>query len=287
MKYSLLATDLDGTLLNDEKQIDLETIEAIQEFRRKGGKVIVCTGRSPLSATWIAKTIGLKDEPIIAYNGAIILGENGQVAERNVFSIETLLQFWKICREEGCYAHFYEGDTLLVPEENKWNNNWVKNNIPLFENSGWKIEIYNWYRKQCEVKLVEDFYDFFQKKLPKISKIAVFHEGKVLYNFSEKLSKRMKHLEISSSSDYRNLEISPKGVTKASALMKVLEKQGVSLSQAAAIGDNFNDYLMLSYAGLGIAMGNAPVKVKQIADKVTDTNNNRGMALAIRRFLLA
>ena len=140
MKYPLLATDLDGTLLTSQKEIAAETIQAIHEYRRNGGKVIICSGRSPLSAKWIARTIGLKDEPIIAYNGAILLDENGEVREQSVFQHESLLHFWELCEAEGIYAHFYEGDTLLVPEVNKWNQNWIENNIPTFEKSGGELK---------------------------------------------------------------------------------------------------------------------------------------------------
>lgn len=287
MKYPIFATDLDGTILNDEKQIDIETISAIQEYRQNRGKVVVCTGRSPLSATWIARTMGLTGEPIIAYNGAVILDESGQTVENHVFLQDTLLQIWKMCEKDNIYVHFYEGNSLLVPVENEWNKNWARNNIPLFENSQSALEICNRYRRQIKVTLVKNFYDYFQKEQPRISKIALFHEGKELVHFSKKLTEHIDNLEISSSSNYRNLEIAPKGITKASGLLKVVEKQGLSIKQAAAIGDNFNDGLMLASAGLGIAMGNAPEEIKKMADVVTTTNNHEGVALAIRHYLLS
>jgi hydroxymethylpyrimidine pyrophosphatase-like HAD family hydrolase len=93
-------------------------------------------------------------------------------------------------------------------------------------------------------------------------------------------------MEISSSFNYLNLEISPSGVTKASTLLKLTEQLDIPISKTAAIGDNYNDALMLSMAGLGIAMGNAPEQVKQLADQVTGKNNKAGVAQAIRRYLL-
>ena len=87
LKYKLLATDLDGTLLNEQKEIDKENIEAIHEFRQKGGRVVICSGRSPISTRWIADTIGLKGEPTIAYNGAFTLNENGEIIERKRLEI--------------------------------------------------------------------------------------------------------------------------------------------------------------------------------------------------------
>ncbi|MBT2719560.1 Cof-type HAD-IIB family hydrolase [Bacillus sp. ISL-46] len=286
MKYRLLATDLDGTLLNDEKEIDVETIEAIHEYRQRGGKVVICSGRSPLSTQWIARTIGLEGEPIIAYNGAILIDENGKVSEQSVFQYEPLLSFWELCEAEGIYAHFYEGDTLLVPQVNKWNEKWIENNIPTLEKSGGERQHCQSFRERCEVKVVEDFDRYLKEQEPNITKIAVFDDGNKLADFTKRLKEQAVDMEISSSFNFVNLEITPTGVTKASALMKLTEELKIPLSQTSAIGDNYNDALMLSVAGLGIAMGNAPEKVRQLADQVTGTNNEVGVAKAIRRYLL-
>jgi Cof subfamily protein (haloacid dehalogenase superfamily) len=287
LNYQLLATDLDGTLLNDQNEIEPETIAAIQEYRRQGGRVVICSGRSPLSTKWIAKTIGLEGEPIIAYNGAIHLDELGEVSEQSIFQHESLLAFWALCEEEGIYAHYYEGDRLLVPNVNKWNENWIENNIPRLERSGGLLNTCVSFRKQCSVEIIGDFYRHLKDNRPEITKIAVFDDAGSLYDLSNRIVDQVMAVEISSSFNYLNLEISPGGVTKASALVKLTERLGIPISQTAAIGDNYNDSLMLSVAGLGIAMGNAPDAVKQLADQVTGTNNEAGVARAINRYLLS
>lgn len=286
MKYSLLATDLDGTLLNEHKEIDAETIAAIHEYRRRGGKVVICSGRSPLSTKWIANTIGLKGDPIIAYNGAILLDEKGEIQEQAVFQPNPLHHFWELCEEEGIYAHFYEGDTLLVPMVNKWNENWIENNIPTLEKTGGRFEDCEGFRNKCQIKVIDHFYQYMKENQPKITKIAVFDDGERLADFSKRIAEQVEDMEISSSFNFLNLEISPSGVTKAATLAKLTDNLGIPISQTAAIGDNYNDALMLSMAGLGIAMGNAPEKVKQVANQVTGNNNEAGVAQAIRRYLL-
>lgn len=286
MKYQLLATDLDGTLLNANKEIDIETIEAIHEYRKRGGRVVICSGRSPLSTQWIAKTIGLEGEPIIAYNGAFLLDENGQISQQANFQHESLLAFWELCEANGIYAHFYEGDTLLVPAVNKWNEQWIENNILSLEQTGGTSSDCEVFRGKCQVKVVENFYDYFKKNKPMISKIAVFDDGGKLSDFSRVIADYVGDMEISSSLNFLNLEISPSGVTKAATLLKLTEKLAIPIEQTAAIGDNYNDALMLSVAGLGIAMGNAPEPVKELADRVTGMNSDAGVAEAIRRYLL-
>lgn len=286
MAYKLLATDLDGTLLNENREIDRENIQAIHDFREQGGRVVICSGRSPLSTRWIANSIGLTGEPIIAYNGAIILDENGKISEQAVFEHDHLLSFWELCEVEGFYAHFYEGDTLLVPKETKWNVNWIENNIPSLENSGGKATDLEYYRGQCQVKIVDDFYRYMKSNQPDITKIAVFDEEGRLADFSKVIGQQVGGMEVSSSLNFLNLEISPTGVSKASSLIKLSEKYDIPISQMAAIGDNYNDSLMITTAGLGIAMGNAPDEVKMLADQVTGSNQEAGVAQAIRRYLL-
>jgi Cof subfamily protein (haloacid dehalogenase superfamily) len=79
------------------------------------------------------------------------------------------------------------------------------------------------------------------------------------------------------------LEIVPFGVHKAEALRHLTETLGLNLSQVAAIGDGLNDIEMLTAAGLGIAMGNAPEPVKSVAAWVTGTNNEGGVAQAVQK----
>jgi hydroxymethylpyrimidine pyrophosphatase-like HAD family hydrolase len=81
------------------------------------------------------------------------------------------------------------------------------------------------------------------------------------------------------------LEVLPIGVDKAKALMKLAKTLGLELSQVAAIGDGLNDVEMLREAGLGIAMGNASDAVKSEADWVTGTNDEEGVAQAVRRLV--
>ncbi|MEH7179244.1 Cof-type HAD-IIB family hydrolase [Neobacillus vireti] len=286
MKYKLLATDLDGTLLNEQKEIDVENIEAIHEFRQKGGRVVICSGRSPSSTRWIADTIGLKGEPTIAYNGAFTLNEHGEIVEQSVFQHDHLLSFWELCQGEKIYAHFYEGETLLVPAVTKWNERWIENNILPLEKTGGRVEELVRVRGKCQVKTVEDLNTYFTTTQPKITKIAVFDEEDRLFDFSKVIAKQVGGMEVSSSLNFLNLEISPAGVSKASSLIKLTQQLDIPMSQVAAIGDNYNDSLMLTAAGLGIAMENAPKEVKEAADVVTGSNDEAGVAQAIRRYLL-
>jgi 5-amino-6-(5-phospho-D-ribitylamino)uracil phosphatase len=88
-----------------------------------------------------------------------------------------------------------------------------------------------------------------------------------------------------SSSHSNNLEVNPKGISKATGLAVVCEELQISSDEVVVMGDGWNDVQMLAWAGLGIAMGNATQEVKSIANRVTDTCHNDGVAKAIERLL--
>lgn len=94
-----------------------------------------------------------------------------------------------------------------------------------------------------------------------------------------------KELEVSNSNPI-NLEINAIGINKANALKKVCERLGITLDNVIGMGDSLNDLAMIVESGIGVAMGNAQETVKEAADVITDTNNNDGVAKAIRKWVL-
>jgi Cof subfamily protein (haloacid dehalogenase superfamily) len=285
MKYPVLAIDMDGTLLDEEQEISKENVSAIQEYRNKGGHVIICSGRSPLSTRWLAEYIGLS-EPIIAYNGAVIQNYDGEIRKTLNFKQNDLKQIAAYCEKNSLYLQLYEGDHLIVSEKNKRNERWIENNILALQQSGANKERCDYYRSQCSVRHTESLTEYLKKNTPNISKAAVFADKEKIMKCAGELHEERLDIHISSSLDYANLEISPQNGTKEYALEKVVEELGYSISEAAAIGDNFNDLGMLKAAGLGIAMGNAPEEVKEAADHITKKNSETGVAFAIQTFIL-
>ena len=286
MDYKLLAVDLDGTLLNEEREIDRETVEALHAYREKGGKVVICSGRTPLATRWIAQAIRISD-PIIAYNGAVTQNPEGTIIDQSTFTKDSLLTFVDVCKNHGVYGHLYEGDCLLVPERNSWNEKWIENNILPLKGLGAEVESLERFRTQCEIRLFRSLDEYVRESEPAIQKLAAFRKEQGDYEgFMGQMLKMKEHFEVSSSFGFTSLEITPPRITKASALEKLAGKLELDMSEVAAIGDNFNDQQMLIKAGLGIAMGNAPGEVKETADAVTDANGSLGVANAVKKYLL-
>ena len=83
------------------------------------------------------------------------------------------------------------------------------------------------------------------------------------------------------------LEILPKGIDKAQSLERLLEVLGLTREQMIACGDGYNDLTMIKYAGLGVAMENAVLPVRNAADYITASNNDDGVGLVVEKFMLA
>lgn len=116
-------------------------------------------------------------------------------------------------------------------------------------------------------------------------KIGYHSENEVILNDIKKELSLYKDLEIANSHP-NNIEVSPKGVNKASGIEKVCRKLGITMDEVMAIGDSLNDLHMIKKSGLGVAMGNAQKRIKEVADYTTDTNDNDGVAKAIEQFVL-
>lgn len=88
-------------------------------------------------------------------------------------------------------------------------------------------------------------------------------------------------------SDFTKIDINPKGISKASGLKRISSELGIESSSIASIGDNWNDIAMLKWAGIGIAMDNARIEVKEASNHITLDHNQNGVAEAIRKWIIS
>lgn len=141
-------------------------------------------------------------------------------------------------------------------------NMWMISTDGVFNNEAPEnFNDYKWLKFGCESKDKD--------KLDKMIKEMSYYEG----------------LELTNSLP-TNVEVNPVGVSKAKALHFLCEKIGITMDNVMAVGDSLNDIKMIQEAGVGVAMGNAQDAIKKVANFVTDTNNNDGVAKAIEKFAL-
>lgn len=260
----LIISDIDGTILNNNHEFSEYLLKTINAARQKGVLFTLATGRMYASAIQIAKGLSV-DLPIICYNGCYIRDVvSDKIYLNEGISPEDTIKIIKTCREHGTHVQYYLNDKLCCPQDTEYMIEYT--NIT-------KVPYY---------ALGEEFYNV---KEP-VSKILIADK-----NINNKNELHNKLLKLNANVDFTSshkfyLEIMPKYHSKATAL-KILAKQlNVDIGNIMTAGDAFNDLEMLKLVGTGVAMGQAPDEVKSIANYVTDTNENDGLAKAIETLVL-
>jgi Cof subfamily protein (haloacid dehalogenase superfamily) len=275
MNYKMIAMDMDGTLLNSEKEVSENTKEILRRVSDMGVKLVVCTGRIFASAWIYADIIGTK-APIIASNGAYIREKDrDEVIYKKTLTKEEIIQVVRIVKEYGFYPHLFTSDTIYSEKlvfssraYDKWNEGLPE-------------------ERKVKIRITEDLESAVEHEGDKILKVVVLTEmGEI-----EKLGELRREIERSldvevMSSMANNIEVMSKGISKGNAVKILAEYYGIEPGEIICVGDNENDLSMIRFAGMGIAMENATEELKAAADYITDTNDNDGVAKAIEKFIL-
>ncbi len=279
LRYKLIALDIDGTLLNEKKEITLANLKALQAFKAAGGKVILTSGRISQSTLWHAELLDLTT-PFVALNGALVCSGRA-VWFSYPFTTETVLECLEYCRKKNIYCHIYTAHEMIYDTPARWNAHWSKQNLAQIEGQSIQTQLRLRIKEYSLARRVVNLAETVQTEKLQIFKMAMLSE-RSLAGVASDLG-RMRGLTVTSS-DPRNLEMCPVGVSKGTALRQVTQMMGVQSSEIMAIGDNYNDLSLFEVAGLGVAMGNAPEQVRHSAHVVTDSNNDSGVAVAIMRW---
>ncbi len=271
--YKLVAIDLDGTLLNSDKEISERNKTAIHLAQEKGVKVVVCSGRVYAGARLYAKQLESKD-PIIACNGAVISENvNGRVLYSSYINKEKCLEIIDVCRKHDIYYHIYAGDTMLTERLGHTSLRYFEKNKSLPE------------QDRVDIEVVKSMTDKIKSDTDNVLKfVMVTSEVEQLMKLRKEVM-QITNIDVMSSW-FDNIEIVNKGVSKGAALKRLSEILDIPAEEMIAIGDNENDISMLNYAGLGIAMDNGEACAKAAAQYITSSNNEDGVAEAIEKFIL-
>lgn len=270
--YKMIAIDLDGTLLNSEKKISDHNKKALKWAMKKGVKIVICSGRIYAFASMYSREIGSK-EPVIACNGAVIKSiDTGEVLFAEPLSTTDCLKVMELCHEEDIYFHFYIDDVMYAEKLERSALSIWKRNMELPEES------------RIGLQIVDDAGKILKSaKKPPIKLVAISDDARKLSRVRAKVEE-IHSVDVTSSGS-NNFEVVAKGISKGKALEFLSGKLGINKDEIIAIGDNENDSSMLQYAGLAVAMGNAERTIKDMADFITLTNEEDGVAEAIKKFI--
>jgi len=284
--FKLIALDIDGTLMNNDYELTERTRKALKKAMDLGLKVTIATGRYYPSTRRIARSIPI-NAPIVTNDGALI---------KDVFTNETILE--KPLPLETAYeilelaASFPSFKIQIFMNETKIYVG-VNNKIMQFH------RLLNFCRRhpiKNSINFLRDFIFIPSQNVINIdgakramkqspAKIVIYGDDGELKEFKNELIKRYKNSIFLTSAIPRCVDVLNGEISKAKGLEVLAKLLGIKREEIIAVGDNFNDMEMLKFAGLGVAMGNAPDMVKQTADLVTDSNDQDGVAKLIEIML--
>ncbi|MZN39538.1 Cof-type HAD-IIB family hydrolase, partial [Bifidobacterium pseudocatenulatum] len=233
---------------------------------------ILASARSPKGMIPITEELNITDNPIICYNGALVLKKQKSGHYTSLFSHEL-------------------NRTDVQQLINLINTKFPHVTINLYSGSEWYVDkIDKWTKIEADITKEHPIVKNIQQLL---LNVALPIHKLLLIGASEEIKQLLGYctnLRLPNSSFYLSkdnyLEITHRDVSKDKALIELSKYYDVPLENTMAIGDNFNDIPMLSLAGLGVVMDNAPEEVKKSTNLKTTDNNHNGVSKAIRKFIL-
>ena len=265
-KFKMICLDIDGTLLNSKHEISKEVKEAINvAVNERKIPVVLVSARMPKGITFLQKELEI-EQPIICYSGALILDKDNKVLSKEVIDVFNLEEIYKLACENNIHVSLYKDNEWYIEEMDYWakQESDITNIIPTVTDFKELMEMWKNEGTGPNKILCMSEHD----------KITLLKEGTKTIDLNIYPSKPT------------YLEIMPAKASKTSAINILQKKFNVDKSEIIAMGDNYNDIDMLEYAGLGIAMGNAPEDVKKHGDDVTLTNDEDGVAVALKKYVI-
>lgn len=265
--YKLIALDMDGTLLNEDKEISLRNKVAIKKAREKGVKVVISTGRPISGIKKYMEQLGMnkEDDYAIVFNGSRIQkAKTGEVIFNRSLKGRELKELHRLSEKLNLNIHAFDGETCITNRENYYSNMEAE-----------------WNGVDLKVVDFEDYDD--EHEIVK----AIMVEKPEILEKAEKLipAEFYEKYTIVKSAPFF-LEFIEKNSNKGEGVKALANHMGITMDNVICIGDAENDLHMIKYAGLGVAMGNAFEEVKKEADIITGTNQEDGVALVIEKFIL-
>jgi Cof subfamily protein (haloacid dehalogenase superfamily) len=263
MKYSLIALDVDGTLLNDHHEVTPRVRKAVHAAAEQGTEIVLCTGRGSTSALSVLEELGLKGT-MITHNGASVVDSSTrEVLYSTAISPEHARRYASYCRKLG--IHFDMNTTFDLYVE------------------GMAEQTEEMYRRLMARPIVRHEHEGFPDDMVKMSMYA---PKETLDKVEAEWKDWYHELQAVRSGDYF-IDVQHLHATKGKALEKLASLRGIPREQILALGNYYNDIGMIAYAGWGVAMENSPLEVKAEADEVTVSNNEDGVAIVLEQRVLA
>ena len=272
MDRTILFLDLDGTLLNDQKEVTPGNRRAIGEALRRGRRIVVTSGRPLKSSMAQARRLGLAGDGcyVIAYNGAVIYDcREERAIFRQALNPEDLYRVYDEAARRGIYIHTYDREDVVIEPRCAEDNA----------------------RRYCAAigldwRYIEDVRRDLTEA-PVKALLIDYHNREPLEGMERWLRTEMAGRGDCFFSSRYYLEVVAVGMNKGAAVGKLCALLGSDVQASVAVGDENNDVSMIRAAGVGVAMANGVQAARDAADYITERDNNHdGIEEVIRKFLL-
>lgn len=287
--YKLVAVDLDGTMLNKYGIVTENTKKVIKNTIKKGTDVIIASGRPIDSIKTIAKEIE-SENYFIAGNGALIYDiKKDEIIYEKFLNKQKVLEIAEICEKNNISYNIYTEETIIAQQlkynvlyyykENLNKDEKRKTNITLVENIREYIKNSE-NKKFLKVTICDENKSIFNSIIKRLNKVSNINILDVCHITRKVIKQGTEEINI----EYYYTELSLKDVNKWNAIQYLINKLNIKKDEVIAIGDNINDKEMIENAGVGIAMGQSTHIITELADYVTDNNDNEGVRKAIEKY---
>ena len=282
----IIASDMDGTLLNDKMVISKRNADAIKEAQKNGVHFIVSSGRGYNEIKPLIEAADFTS-PMITLNGAEVLDENGKVLSSSPLPKITAKKIIRLLRKKGLYAEVITSKGIYSDNKAKRIENFAELLTRVSPDTPYKLAVIMASNRLelMNINYTDDYMELIDEKHTKVFKIVAFSsEGKkVLDPIRDEISENSE-LVVTSSSE-SNIEINHVNAQKGIALQAYADYLNIPMDNVMAIGDNNNDVSMLKVAGMSYAMENGSNEVKMLAKRIADTNTSDGVGKAIEEVL--
>lgn len=272
MKFRAICTDIDGTLLNSERQLSQRTIDTIRSLD-KDLPVILASSRMPAAMRHLQQELDILHHPLICFNGGYVIHFEGDKAD--TVQLDSVQIPAPVCQTIHDFAagtdihvSLYQQDNWYAPANDYWADREARNTKVSPKITELQPILQSWYQSGAGAHKV--------MCMGPADEIDALHQ-ELTKNFADKVH------AYRSKDTY--LEIAPRSISKATALELLLkERFDIGIHEVMAFGDNYNDIEMLQAVGMGIAVGNARDEVKAIANEITLKSIEDGVAVAIEKY---
>lgn len=274
----VILMDVDGTLTTSEKNISQKTKEILLKAQEKGAVLVLASGRPVRGLLDLARELRMDENHglLIAFNGSKVIDcQTGEVLFNQTMSVEqgkAVLEHMK--KFDRVRPMIDKDDYMFV---NNVYDNWIQWNGKPFDVIQYESRGGNF--KLCEIDDLASFLDF------PLNKILTTADPEYLQkHYKEMMEPFQGKLNCMFTGDFY-FEFTAQGIDKAKAIDTVLTSKGYTKEDMIAFGDGHNDSSMLQYVGTGVAMDNAVQDLKDIADEITLSNDQDGIAVALCKLL--